>query len=216
MAVADYLVVGNRGRVVLPQSSRMKEVPSLDNVEAFMSDPVDLEDESSSIWKVGKRTPQAKHGQSGYQYPENPNIASISRLVLLRQADRALNITWKFNPFRGCPMAAMDELPPDAQLTDEQLEWLEGFKEKEILARATRIQRMSARGLLDLQKTKKKNMKNLTILAWPNSVASLTGKTFEEEVLNNSFHSRHLVSTGSDDKAEDSEHRVTKQKVSFA
>ena len=199
------MLLAHIDRVIPPQSSRIKEVPNLDNVEPFLSDPIESEDGPPT-----KSTFEDLAQMKNSAYTKNEYTTALLKVV-----DRMLSTSWKFNPFRGCSVAAMDPPLPETRLTKEQYRWLESCKAEQKMAFDTRGQRWNARGLTHLKTTNERNQKKLTVQAWPRSIPFLDEEAFAEEVRINSFHSRDPDTTYSDNEAREMNRDVSAGTVSF-
>ena len=184
----------------------MKEVPNLENVEAFFSDFSEPEDNPYHNVSMGESARAVGSDKNENVYKANPHCAMQHHSVALRQVDRVLSSAWKFNPLYGATAASLEDPPSDTELSAEELKLLESIKEKQVAARATRLQRMYAQGLLDLQKTKSRNEKRLNIQTWAEDISDLDDAVFVEEVRNNSFCSRRLSSDNIGSDTQDVDH----------
>jgi len=190
-SLRSYLTIGtgHLRRVAGPQSSCIKEVPSLENVSAFLSDPLNVEDDASATSRVRVPGEPAVTGEACSE----ELIDDFDPTKILRLVDRTLSSAWKFNPYLGASPGCMDPLPPDLELTSDEHEFANGKKIIKDTANATRLRADTARGLFELQIINKRNKKNLSITPWPEDILFLNDKAFAEQVNLNAFHSRDSI-----------------------
>ena len=205
--IADLADSEHIHRVNKQLRHRMKEVPNLENVEAFFSDFSEPEDNPYHNVSMGESTRAVGFSENEIVYKANPHCAMQHHSLAIRQADRVLSSAWKFNPLYGATAASLEDPPSGTELSAEELKLLESITEKQVAARATRLQRMYAQGLRELQKTKSRNEKRLNIQIWAEDISDLDDAVFAEEVRNNSFCSRHLSSDNIGTENQDVDHR---------
>ena len=193
-SIADLADAEHIHRVNKQLRHRMKEVPNLENVEAFLSDFSEPEDNPYHNVSMQESARAVGPDEGKNVYKGNPHCAMQHESLALGQVDRVLSSAWKFNPFYGATAASLADPPSDIELSAEELRLLESIKGKQVAARATRLQRMYALGLYDLQKTKSRNEKRLNVQIWPEDIPDLDDAMFVEEVRNNAFCSRGLRS----------------------
>ena len=117
------LVVPNNSTMSYPPV-RVKEVPDLDNVQPFLSDPILGDDVGNSEFQGSRRegilTPLAK--PMPYFYGSRPSIAEM---IINDKVKRALATSWIFDP-RACSTTAAQRhvTVPYHGLTKEEYGWI--------------------------------------------------------------------------------------------
>ncbi len=107
---------------------RVKEVPDLDNVQPFFSDPVLADDVGNTELRGAQ--PEGSHTQQNrplsYLYE---NKASIPEMIINEKVKRALATSWAFNP-RACSTgpAQQHSSIPHHGLTEEEYTWTKGHQ----------------------------------------------------------------------------------------
>ena len=167
-------------------------------MEAFCSDPVVPDDDPFSSSKTRERVHSA--GSDEARSDKSDLIKQLDPSKVIEQVDRVLSSSWKFNSFAKAVPGCMDPPPRDTELTDDELKWVNSNKEEREKAKATELQLMYARGLVELRKIKKRNEKHLTISVWPEDTPELNDKAFVEEVNTHTFYSRGPNSVRVDDR----------------
>lgn len=191
--------IGHLGRAVGLQSKSIKEVPNLDNVSAFLSDPLTLEEDAAPTSKV--QVPGEPVG-SGKECPVEL-IDDFDPAKVLKLVDRVLSSAWKFNPYLGASPGAMGPFPKDLELNSNEFEFANRKKIIKDTAIETRLRADTARGLFELQNINKRNKKNLSITPWPEDISFLNDKAFAEQVNLNAFHSRNSIPDNGNSRVHD-------------
>lgn len=108
---------------------RVKEVPDLDNVQPFFSDPILAAEDLGNSESQGSQ-PEATFTQTvqavPYFYGSRPSIAEM---IINDKVKRALATSWAFNP-RACSTTAAQKhvVVPHHGLTEEEYTWIKGNK----------------------------------------------------------------------------------------
>lgn len=190
-SLRSYLTIepGHLRRAAVPQSKCIKEVPNLENVSAFLSDPLNVEEDAAPTSRMQvPRKPMGSGEECSEEWIDDFDLAKILKLV-----DRTLSSAWKFNPYFGASPGAMGPFPADLELTVEEFNFANRKKIIKDTASERRIRADSARGLCELKNINKRNKKNLSITPWPEDISFLNDKAFAEQVNLNAFCSRNSI-----------------------
>lgn len=188
----------------MPSSKYIKEVPSLENVSAFLSDPPNVEENATP--KDRMQVPE-KPTESGEERSEEW-IDDVDPVKILRLVDRTLSSAWKFNPYLGASPGAMGPFPEDLELTPDEYDFANRKKIIKDTASERRIRADTARGLFELQNINKRNKKNLSITPWPEDISFLNDKAFTEQVNLNAFYSRNSIPNDVSSRVHDTRYEV--------
>lgn len=176
----------------MPQSKCIKEVPNLENVSAFLSDPLNVEEDAAPTSSL--QVPGRPIG-SGEECSEDW-IDDFDPAKVLKQVNRTLSSAWKFNPYFGANPGAMGPFPKDLELTLDEFNFANNKKIIKDTANETRIRADNARGKFELRNINKRNKKNSNIAPWPEDISFLNDKAFAEQVNLNAFCSRSSIPDG--------------------
>lgn len=190
--MTDDLRSARLPNVFEPQSNRVVEVPNLENVDAFFSDPVDPNEGSDLVGGNLETQSEATFDGPGTRKLAVDTLVDPDRILL--QTSRMLGSAWKFNPFKGASPGSFELDTPDSTLTKEELDFVRSCKASSTSRpRDVALRHHNAIGQIELAKINKRNRKDLSITAWPEDIVELSDQDFQKEV--DSFYSVPFLPT---------------------
>ena len=181
-SITDPLHSDRFRHVLQPQSNRVVEVPNLDNVDAFFSDPVNP-DEGLYSTDTGLET-QHTANINGSEMRQLTPDAFIDPHQVLRETSRTLESAWKFNPFKGAAPGAFELESKTTPLTEEELKFIHSYEvSNQSRPRDAALRHLNAIGLVELAKVNKRNRKHSSIPDWPEDTAEINDKGFDKEII---------------------------------
>lgn len=161
------------------------EVPNLENVDAFFSDPLDPAEGLPST-DMGLET-QHTANTNGPEMRQPTLDAFSDSSQIIQQTNRALSSSWKFNPFRGAHPQAFDREDPKTNLTEDEWKAIQAFQvSNNSRPRDVALRHHDAIGQIELAKINKRNKKHLSLAAWPEDTVGLNDEGFHKEI--NAFY----------------------------